>query len=65
MVQQLALAPLAGDPGSVPSTHVSWVTTAGKSRESDFSLGLHECLHTCGTHRDTQSHIYMHIHNSC
>lgn len=65
MAQQLALAPLAGDPGSVPSIHVSRVTTAGKSRESDSSSGLREYLHTCGTHRDTQSHIYMHIHNSC
>lgn len=35
MAQQLALAPLSGDPGSVPSTHVSQITTAGKSRESD------------------------------
>ena len=65
MAQQLALAPLAGDPGSVPSTHVSRVTTAGKSRESDSTSGLHEYLHTCGTHSDTQTHIDIHIHNSC
>lgn len=54
MAQELALAPLAGNPGSVPSTHVSRVTTAGKSRESDphqVSTGICTHVEHTETHR--------------